>query len=684
MPRATKRRVHPEDLYLLRTVSDPQISPDGRQVAYVVTWPDREADETRMSVYVAPVDGRAEARRFTRGNKDHSPRWSPDGRHLAFVSDRGEKNQLFVAPLEGGEPRQITRAKHGISNPAWSPSSKQMAYMARTGDYKESKERSPVEKSAPRVIRDLRYKLDGIGFFDERRTHIFTVDIDSGDEKQITDGDWYDDQPAWSPDGKMIAFASDREKDRHQRQWRSDVWVAPAGGGRARKLTRSRGTAVSPAFSPDGRYIAFVGHEHGDQGSAKNIHLMVVSAQGGAPRSVSAPIDRSVAGWPPAGGRTFEWTPDGAALLFIAGHRGTMALYRAGIANGSVSKALDGERQIEAFALTPDGRRVAFTAVWLTEPWELYATSLRDAEGRNKQRTSNGSEANLSQANDELRAAVDAGRLARITYSAPDGLEIEAFVLYPPDYQRGSRYPLAVNVHGGPHSFHPGSRAWIEFQSLAGAGYVSLLPNPRGSTTYGEAFSEAVVRDWGGRDFEDIIAGVDELVRQGVADPERLYIGGYSYGGFMSTWAVGHTDRFRATVVGAPVSNQVSMFGTGDIPLFDMHEIGGTPLDEPDEYRRRSPITYLANVKTPVLLLHHDGDLRCPMGQSEEIFQALKVLGKEVEFVRYPGGFHTYNTHAPSQLIDHARRIIAWYDGHAPKARGRAAARRRVMARAKR
>ncbi len=673
MPKTTKRGVRPKDLYTLRTVVDPQISPDGKQVAYVVTWADKDADETRMSVYLAPLDGRAPARRFTQGNKDHSPRWSPDGRHLAFVSDRGEKNQLFVAPLGGGEARQVTKARHGISNPAWSPDGKRVAYMARTGDYKESKERSPIEKAAPRVIRDLRYKLDGIGFFDERRTHIFTIDVATGDEKQTTDGDWYDDQPAWSPDGKTIAFVSDREPERHQRQWRSDLWVVPAGGGRARKLTQSRGAAVSPALSPDGRHIAFVGHEHGDEGSAKNIHLMVVPAQGGVARSVSAPIDRPVAGWPPTGGRAFEWA-GGDTLLFIAGDRGTMALYRAGIANGSVSKVLDGERQIESFALSPDGRKVALSAVWLTQPWELYTSALN---GRSR-------EVNLSHTNDGLRRTVDTGRLERLTYRAPDGLEIEAFVLYPRDYKRRRPYPLAVNVHGGPHGYHPGCRAWIELQSLAAAGYVVLLPNPRGSTTYGEAFSEAVVRDWGGRDFEDIMAGVDELVARGVADPQRLYIGGYSYGGFMSTWAVGHTDRFQATVIGAPVANQVSMFGTGDIPLFDMHEIGGTPLDDPDEYRTRSPVSYLSNVSTPVLLLHHEGDLRCPMGQSEEIFQTLKLLGKEVEFVRYPGGFHTYNTHAPSQIIDHARRIIAWYDGHAPKRRARPArAGKRVKASAR-
>jgi dipeptidyl aminopeptidase/acylaminoacyl peptidase len=230
-------------------------------------------------------------------------------------------------------------------------------------------------------------------------------------------------------------------------------------------------------------------------------------------------------------------------------------------------------------------------------------------------------------------------------------------------------------------------RAWTQFQALAAAGYVVLLPNPRGSTTYGEAFSEACVRDWGGKDYEDIMTGVDEIVRLDVADPDRLYLGGYSYGGFMTSWAIGRTNRFRAALVGAPVSNQVSMFGTGDIPLFDMFEVGGTPQENPEEYRQRSPVTHLANVQTPVLLLHHEGDLRCPIGQSEEIFHALKAQGKEVEFVRYPGGFHTYNTHAPTQSVDHTKRIIAWYESHAPgkpKPSRRPATRQRARARSRR
>jgi dipeptidyl aminopeptidase/acylaminoacyl peptidase len=660
MPTARKRNVQPEDFYLLKNVSDPQISPDGKKVAYCLSWPDKEANETRVAIYVAPSDGKSPARRFTQGNKDHSPRWSPDGRYLAFVSDRGEKSQLYLAPLDGGEALRLTKEPSGVSQPAWSPDGRRIAFISRTGPYKEAKERNVHEKAEPKVIRDLRYKLDGVGFFDKRRAHIFVADIESGESTQITKGDWNDDQPSWSPNGRQIAFISDREKDRFQRQWRSDVYVVGATGGQPRKLTRSLGACAQPTFSPDGRNVAFVGHEHGEAGLSKNMHLLIVPSSGGrVPVSVSASLDRLVAGWPMfMFGRTFQWVGKGSAVLFLAGDRGAQHLFRVGVGNGSVSKVLAGERQIEAFSLAADGKKLAFTAIWSTQPGEVYITSINGRQAK---------ETMLSRANDDLRKAVNIGPLRRMGYKGIDGLEMEAFVLYPPGYKAGQQYPLAVNVHGGPHSAHPGSRAWVEFQSLAGKGYVVLLPNPRGSTTYGEAFSEACVRDWGGKDYEDIMLGVDELVDRGIADPDRLYLGGYSYGGFMTSWAVGHTNRFRAAMVGAPVSNQTSMFGTGDIPLFDMHEIGGTPQDNPREYSLRSPISYMGNVDTPVLLLHHEGDLRCPIGQSEEIFHALRALGKEVEFVRYPGGFHTYNTHAPSQVVDRTKRTIRWYETHAPR-----------------
>jgi dipeptidyl aminopeptidase/acylaminoacyl peptidase len=489
-----------------------------------------------------------------------------------------------------------------------------------------------VEKAAPRVIRDLRYKLDGIGFFDERRLHIFTVDIESGAETQVTDGDSHDEHPAWSPDGGQIAFVSDRERDRHQRQWRTDVWLSAIDGVRPPQA-RAAG-AASPRSRR--RRPSPSGPRTGSAAGSARTHLYVIPAEGGgAPRSLSAPIDRPVNGFPVAlSGRSFAWHPQGERLLFLAADRGTVALYRADLAGRSVAKVLGGERQIESFALAAGGTRAAFGATWASEPGDIWRPRRRP------------------RAQPEPRGDERAPAVPR----RPSGC-----VGQPMARDRGVRhilrttgratYPLALEVSG---PLRP--PAIVALLSRWRTGVVSAQPSC--SSAYG-GFTQACVGDWK-RDFGDLMAGVDELVRRGIADPDRLYVGGYSYGGFMTAWTVGHTDRFRAAVVGAPVADAMSMFGTGDIPRFSVYEMGSTPFDDPDEYRARSPVTYLSNVKTPVLLLHHEGDLRCPIGQSEEIFQALKLLSREVEFVRYPGGSH--GVHTPSQQVDRIKRGLAWYE----------------------
>jgi dipeptidyl aminopeptidase/acylaminoacyl peptidase len=265
---------------------------------------------------------------------------------------------------------------------------------------------------------------------------------------------------------------------------------------------------------------------------------------------------------------------------------------------------------------------------------------------------------------------VEIAPLRRFAYRGPDGLQLETFAIFPPGYRPDRPWPLTLQIHGGPHGFHP-TGFQLSYQALAAAGYVVLLPNPRGSATYGESFASGCVEDWGGKHYEDLMAAVDLLVRRGIADPERLTVGGYSYGGFMTSWAVGHTDRFRAAIVGAPVTDHVSMFGTTDIPWFSIYEHGGTPWEIPDTLRLRSPVTYLPNVKTPVLLVHWEGDLRCPVSQSEEVFQGLKMLGKRVEFVRYPGGSHGVRT--PSQAVDEMKRRHAWYARYTAAGRPKAA-----------
>jgi dipeptidyl aminopeptidase/acylaminoacyl peptidase len=649
-----KRGMQPEDFFSYRLVVDPRLSPDGTQVAFVVITNSREDDEPQTTIWVAPFDGSSPARRFTSGPKDTAPRWSPDGRHLAFVAKRpspsgqevgGGEGQVYLAPLDGGDPRRLTSAPNGVSQPAWSPDGSRIAYIAPTGDWTPPERRSPAEKNAPRVVTDLRYRFDGVGWFDARRGHLFSVDVDSGRNKQLTSGDWNDSQPAWSPDGTRLVFVSDRNRARFDRA-RPDIWVVAASGGRAKRLTSGSGSCGMPEFSPDGRWVSYLGNEAGDGNSAANVHLYVVNADGPGPsRSLSGLLDRPALGlvWPT--GRTHGWI-DRHNVYFVAAERGAQHLYRAGLDGGRPpERVLGGDRQITGVELR--GNSVVFSCVWPSLLPEAMAADLVS-----------GTERAVSAVNADLRKTV---RLAPLRRTRTKG--VEAFVIRPLERGTGGPAPTVVEIHGGPHGWHPQSVFLPFYQCLAASGYAVLLVNPRGSQSYGEEFSYGCVGDWGGGDFDDLMDVVDAFVDKGVSDPERLYVAGYSYGGYMTGWTIGHTTRFKAACISAPVTDLNAMVGSCDIPLFNFFEMGGaTPWEHPEVYAKHSPITYLNNVRTPVRLFHWEGDLRCPIGQSEAWFQGLKLLGQKVELVRYPGGFHIVR--APSQLVDYVQRHLDWFSSH--------------------
>jgi dipeptidyl aminopeptidase/acylaminoacyl peptidase len=625
------------------------MSPDGSHVAFVLATPDPETDKPATTIWVAPADGSSPAKSFTSGPEDTSPRWSPDGRWLAFMAERGHGPQLHLASLGGGEASAITEAPYGVSQPAWAPDGGRLAFVARTGEWKKPEDRSAVERSAPRVVTGLYHRYDGVGSFDDRRSHLFVVAVEGGEPRQVTDGDYDDADPDWSPDGTELAFVSDRSATRSDEVHR-DVWVVPAGGGRRlRRLTRGRGSAASPRWSPDGTTIAYIGHEHVPGDSASNTHLLVVaSRQPRAPRSLSEELDRTVWGLMGATGATHAWTEDGAAVLFVAADRGALRVYRSGLDDSRPELVAGGDRQITGLHLS--GTTMAFTAQWASAPPEVFCIEV-DGSGERR----------VSDANAELRA-VRWLPLRRTRHKAGDGRSIESFVIYPPNRPKAKPAPVVLEIHGGPHSWHPQVTMLGLYQALAAAGYVVILPNPRGSHGYGEEHAGACVGDWGGADFEDLMGAVDHLVETGVADPKRLYVAGYSYGGFMSSWAVGHTDRFAAACVSAPVADLASLWGTTDVPHFAEHEMEALPWERPDAYAKRSPVSYLSRVTTPVQLFHWEGDLRCPIGQTDELFQGLRRLGREVVMVRYPGGFHIVRS--PSQMVDYLTRHLDWFNRH--------------------
>ncbi|HZU71738.1 MAG TPA: S9 family peptidase [Acidimicrobiales bacterium] len=649
------RAMAPEDLYLLRSTGDPQLSPDGSRVAWVETVMDGETDRPASSIWVAPSDGSGPARQFSPGPRDGGPRWSPDGRWLAYLS-AGEDAppQLHLAPLDGGVPGKVTDLPAGVSQPSWSPDGTAVAFVSPVGAPPPARDRSPTERSAPRVVRGLFARQDNIGWFEGRR-HVFVLEVATGQVRQVTDGDWDDDMPAWSPDGDSIVFSSDRDRRRDDRFMRSDAWVVPSRGrGRPRRLTRGRGRAAFPRFSPDGTRVAFVGGEDGDEFWDRDVKLMVVSVDGGEVSPIGSDLDRPT-GFSLLPTAPFAWVGDDTVVA-LAADRGRISAFRLDAGGRRPSVALvDPDGQVEGFSLSADGRRMAYSFVSVTEPSEIFVASV--AGGGRRANPSAAAPLRLSAANDEFRSTVRLGQMERRQLVVADGTTVEYFLVYPPG-RRGRGLPVHLEIHGGPHGFHPIGAGLAHVQALAASGCAVLLPNPRGSASYGQDFTSGCVGDWGGGDYDDLMACVDDVVSRGIADPERLTVGGYSYGGFMTTWVVGHTSRFRAAVVGAPVIDQLSMLGTCDIPGFVVNAMGGLPWDRADEYQKRSPLTYLPNATTPVLIQHWDGDLRCPIGQGEELYTALKLLDKTVELVRYPGGSHI--SRSPSQAVDRTRRIIAW------------------------
>jgi dipeptidyl aminopeptidase/acylaminoacyl peptidase len=629
------RGMIPADLFRLIVASDAQISPDGRRVAFVRTQMSEEKDAYLSAIWIAEIESGA-LRPFTAGPKrDTAPRWSPDGRWLAFLSERpgngkhAKRPQLYVMPVDGGEPRRLTDLPGGAGTPVWSPDGRRIAFAARVPPPEESEqqETKPGEdppSKPPRVITALKYKANGEGFIYDRRRHIFVVPADgSAEPLQITDGDWDDGQPSWSPDGTTLAFASARHEERDY-DLAADIWVVSSEGGEPRRLTRTEGPASNPAWSPDGTLIAYTGDDHRlDMG--RNTKVYVVPATGGEPRCLTATLDRSASSIFGALGP--EWSPDSRWIYFGVEDQGNVPVLRVDRDGTTIERVLAGDRQIASLSVGP-GELLAFTASDPVNPAELFV------------RAADGTERQLTDFNRALKEEVEFVRPERFRFTRA-GLEIDGWVMKPAGYQPGRRYPTLLNIHGGPAAQY-GHNFFDEFQVQAGAGYAVVFFNPRGSQGYGESFTRAVRGDWGGGDFLDLMHGLDlALARYDFLDPERLGVLGGSYGGFMTSWTVGHTDRFKAACSERAVNNTYTLFGTSDIgSFFSETQAGVTPWDHRDWYIEHSPLTYAPNIHTPLLILHSEQDLRCPIEQAEELFVVLKKLRRTVKFVRFPDENH--------------------------------------------
>ena len=644
----------PADLvYELKAVADPAISPDGQRVVYAQSWVEGTGApaENRSRLLLAGQNNAA-PRDFTQGNADSGPRFSPDGELLAFLRamGSGEPRQIWVIHAHGGEARQITNAAKGVQDFVWSPDSSHIVFCADTEPAAGAAAGSRTV--GPRVVEvdRIRYRHDLQGWRGTAHYHLFVANVESGDIRQITQGDWDDYGPAWSPDGSQIAFISGRRSDRDFRAL-TEAYVVNVEGGVAECWSGGLISVGALAWSPDSRSLVSVASED-EAGMVLWQGWLYILEPGSDPCRITGDEQRPSLGGGPGAARQPEirWTEDGR-ILYLAERRGESYIYQASADGAPACQLWGGGRLAGGLSLDGDARWAAVSSSTPDSPSEVHLVDLSGADSTV-----------VAVPNAHFLSRQPAASLEKFSIDR-GGYDIECRLWFPPDFDSQRRYALVLDIHGGPNgAFYDSFVPWQ--QALAGSGYLVLAVNPRGSSTYGDQFMRAVLDDWGGEDYQDLMAAVDHVCLRGYVDGQRLGIHGYSYGGYMAAWSIGHTDRFTAAVIGAPCTNLYTMYGTSDIGVsFGEPQWGGSIMDAPEKLLERSPITYARNVHAPVLLLHGEADARCPVAQSEEYFVALRRLEKTVEFVRFPGSNHAFpRTGHPRMREEYLSRLVDWFD----------------------
>ena len=655
-----KRPITADDLLTLQSVGDVQVSPDGVQIAFVRTLTDTEKNKYQSEIWLVPSDGSRPPRQFTGGKAGaSSPRWSPDGTQIAFISDRqDDAAQIFLIAVGGGEAQALTTLEPGgIRGLHWSPDGLKTAFLYRQtpASYTKKAVEERKEKglsSPPRVHTHLFYRLDGFGYFDGEYWQAAVLDVTTGKTQVLTSGEFSCSSLTWSPDGRTLAFLSDRRPDGDALpDADTQIWTVSiqGEGGDLTQIPAPDGDKSGLCWSPDGTQFAYTGNPDAlDQWGTNNDRVFVLPITGGEARDLTGHTDCAVGNLAISdvgggGGEDLVWSADGTALYFPVSENGDVRLCKIA-ADGSGDLAyLTAPNQV-AGSFSIAGEAFAASVSKPAMPGEVFA-----------------GERQVSYLNQAWLDAVALQAPEPFSIDNGSGGKVPGWFLTPPDFKADGAAPLVVYVHGGPHLQY-GNMLFHELQWLAAQGYVVAYANPRGSKGYGEAHTKAIQGNWGGPALADIEAVVDEAIRRSYADPKKTAIMGGSYGGYLTAWAVGHTDRFACAIADRLVNDLPSMAGTCDFPWSHGTYYKGNAWDDPSDLWHHSPLAYAGKINTPLLLIHSDGDLRCPVSQAEELFAALRLQRKPVEFVRYPAETsHGLSRNGPPDLrLDRLQRNLAW------------------------
>ncbi len=677
----------PADLLRFAVPTSLALAPDTHRLAYTVLTQDADADERRSTIWLLDLaQPDAPTRQLTSGtHRDTAPQWSPDGAWLAFVSDRADGTQLWLLPADGGEPVRLTRMRYGVSQPRWSPDGRSLLFLTGVPpaddpiqpadeDRAAREKRAKYDATRLRHVTRLQYRWDGYGELLEGRQHIWRIDV--GDlvarhpgatvpaPTPLTTGDYDHLDPAWSPDGAHIAFVSDRSEERDAN--RTDaIWLLEVASGALTQITTQPCENHTPAWSPDGR-LAWFSQAVAPEWSHSDTHLWLAERQGdtwqardvlaGQDANVGHGISGDIASLPTS---PPAWSADSRTIYLTANVRGTSNLHRVAVAEGTITAITEGAWQLGPL-VEVNAQTVVAIAADPTRPADLLRCDLASHPATTEW---------LTTLNPWL-ADYHTSRPHEFAFTAPDGWQLQGWVMPPPGDAADdlpASWPVILQIHGGPHGWY-GPCYNATRQIFAGAGYAVVFVNPRGSIGYGEVFARACDRDWGGGDYQDIMAGLDAALARGGLNADRLAVTGVSYGGYMTNWIIGHTDRFKAAVTVNSVSNLISSFGTSDIDTVSgVVEQGGTPWERRDWYIERSPITYADRITTPTRVIGAERDWRCPIEQSEQMYTALRYFGRAAtDFLRVPGTSHSIATGTPGQRVAHVRAMLEWIARYNP------------------